>query len=292
MQEAKYVVALHEAAGVGPKTFRLLMERFGSPQAVFDASVDELTQLPRIGASKASEILRAADRLEEIEQHLLFLTDSGVDVLTLLDGGYPKRLRQIDDAPPLLYIKGHLKEEDDLSVSVVGSHQATFEGVQVATKLGQALAERGVTVVSGLALGIDTASHRGALQGGGRTMAVLGSGLNFIHPKQNLELAEEISLNGALISEYPMNAPVNVGRLMARNRVVTGLSGAVIVVEATLNSSGTMDAAVKAKSQGRPVYAVRWQDCAEKVESSAKLIANGGIPIKDERDIDTIVKAI
>ena len=292
MEETKYVVALRENARVGPKTFRLLMEHFGSPQAVFEASMDDLTELPRIGESKAAEILQAADRVGEIEEHLLFLADSGINVLTLFDDDYPKSLRRIDDTPPLLYVKGNIRDEDDCAVAVVGSHQASLEGVEMATKLGRALAERGVTVVSGLALGIDTAGHRGALQGGGRTIAVLGSGLNVIHPKQNVELAECIATNGALISEYPLKAPVNVGQLMARNRIVTGLSGAVIIVEAALNSSGTMDAAVKAKGQNKPVYAVQWLGSSERVKSSVELIADGAISIADEKDIDSIVRAI
>lgn len=292
MEEKKYVIALREKARVGPKTFRMLMERFGSPQAVFDASLDDLVALPRIGEKKAKEILQAMDGMEEIEQHLLFLTDSGVNVLTLFDENYPECLRRIDDAPPLLYVKGDLREEDAFSVAVVGSHNASAEGMEMATKLGRVLAEKGVTVVSGFALGIDTAGHQGALQGGGRTIAVLGSGLHFIHPKQNRGLAERVASNGALISEYPLKAPVNVGQLMARNRIVTGISGAVIVIEVTLNSSGTMDAAIKAKEQNRPVYAVEWLDSSERAKSSAQLIADGAIAITDERDIASIVQAI
>jgi len=228
LDHRKYVIALREVAGVGPKTFQQLLLAFGPPENIYKKSANEIAELPRIGLKKAEEIVSSQDKLEEIESHILYLEEQGVGILTILDEDYPSILKKIDDPPSLLYSKGEFPLKKDLFIALVGTHHATEQGKREAILLGKALAQRDAVVVSGLARGIDKAAHMGAIMGEGKTYAVLGAGLNNIYPKENLNLAEEIIQNGALMSEFPLNAPVSVGQLMARNRVVVGLSQAVV----------------------------------------------------------------
>jgi DNA processing protein len=200
-----------------------------------------------------AEQLRAA-AIETLESELLSLNDEGIDVLTWDDARFPPNLRALPDSPIALFMRGSLKRDDALAVAIVGTRTPAESAVGLATLLGRELASRGLTVVSGLALGIDAAAHRGAIESG-RTLAVLGSGIRFIHPKENVELAEQIVGCGALLSELHPNTPPRGPQLMARDRIVSGLSRAVIVVEAG-EKSGSLDTASKAKKQGRLVYAV------------------------------------
>ncbi len=170
-------------------------------------------------------------------------------------------------------------------MAVVGTHHASYEGIKDATNIGKELAKRGAVVASGLARGIDTGAHLGALAKEGKTYAVLGSGLSKIYPEENLNLAVEISKNGALLTEYPLNAPVNVGQLMARNRIVVGISQTVIVVENVNGTSGTMDAAQKTIDQGKTLFVVM----RENNKSSEELVKIGAIPIKGAEDLDLVL---
>ena len=162
----------------------------------------------------------------------------------------------------------------------------------MACKLAEKMAARGITIVSGLALGIDGAAHRGALSAGGRTLAVLGCGLNKVHPRAHISMAQEIVRKGALVSEYPPDTPVNVGQLMARNRIVTGLSRAVVVVEALLNSTGTMDAVVRSLGQRKPCYAIPWEDRPEWGEAAAKLFERGVLPLRNSDEVEMLIASI
>jgi len=283
----KYVIALREVAGVGPKTFQQLLLAFGSPENIYKRGVKEIAELPRIGLRKAEEILSSQDKLPEIEKHILDLEGQGIGISTILDEDYPSILKEIDDPPPLLYSKGEFPLKKDLFIGLVGTHNATEEGKKDAILLGKAVAESNGVVVSGLAKGIDKAAHMGAILGEGKTYAVLGTGLNNIYPKENIDLAEEISRNGALLSEFPLNAPVSVGQLMARNRVIVGLSHAVVVVE-TQKTQGAMDAAQKASNLGKSLFAVKRGD----EKSLKELTAIGAIPIEGIKDLDLILKYI
>ncbi|HEX9912870.1 MAG TPA: DNA-processing protein DprA, partial [candidate division Zixibacteria bacterium] len=218
--------------------------------------------------------------------HISFLEEQGIGIKTILDEDFPQSLREIDDPPPLLYFKGEFPLSNSLFAAVVGTHNATYEGIKDATEIGKKLAEKSGVVVSGLARGIDTGAHLGALAKEGKTYAVLGSGLNNIYPRENLNLSVEISKNGALLTEYPLNARVNVGQLMARNRIVVGLSQAVIVVEVEDNTSGTMDAAKKAIDQGKSLFAVM----REESKNLDELVKIGAIPIKGSEDIDLVLR--
>jgi DNA processing protein len=246
----KYVIALREVAKVGPKGFQQLLLAFGSPENVYKATSERISKLPRMSLEKAEEIIKSKEKLGEIEEQIAYLEEQGIGIKTILEDDFPQSLKEIGDSPPLVYYKGQFPLPEGLFVAVVGTHHATYEGIKDATEVGKELAKRGAVVVSGLARGIDTGAHLGALTKEGKTYAVLGSGLNKIYPEENLNLAIEISNSGALLTEYPLNAPVNVGQLMARNRMVVGLSQTVIVVETEDESSGTMDAAQKAIEQG------------------------------------------
>jgi DNA processing protein len=281
----KYVIALREVAKVGPRGFQQLLLAFGSLENVYKATSEQISRLPRISPEKAKEICKSQEKFIEIEEHISFLEEQGIGIKTILEDDFPQNLKEINDPPPLLYFKGEFHSSEALLVAVVGTHHATYEGIKDATDIGKELAKRGVIVVSGLARGIDTGAHLGALAKEGKTYAVLGSGLNKIYPEENLNLAIEISKNGALLTEYPLNAPVNVGQLMARNRIVVGISQTVIVVETENGTSGTMDAAQGAIDQGKPLFVVIREDN----KSSEELVKIGAIPIKGAEDLDLVL---
>lgn len=245
-------LALTTVSGIGGVTARKLLERFGDVEAIFEATPEELTEIPRVTETMAAQIL--AMPIEQLESELLSLNDEGIDLLTWDDARFPALLRPLPDAPMVLFMRGALKRSDDNAVAIVGTREPTRGAVELAQTIGRELAARDLTIVSGLALGIDTAGHQGAIETG-RTLAVLGSGIRFIHPKENFELAEQIIGCGAILSELHPNTPPKGQNLMARDRIISGLSRAVIVIEAG-EKSGSLDTAAKAKKQGRIVYAV------------------------------------
>ena len=285
MDYRKYVIALREVAKVGPKGFQQLLFAFGSPENVYKATSEQISRLTRISPEKAKEIYKSQEKFTEIEEHISFLEKQGIGIKTILDEDFPQSLKQINDPPPVLYFKGQFPLPEGLFVAVVGTHHASYEGIKDSTDIGKELAKRGVVVVSGLARGIDTGAHLGALAKEGKTYAVLGSGLSKIYPEENLNLAIEISKNGALLTEYPINAPINVGQLIARNRIVVGLSQTVIVVETEDEASGMMDAAQRAVDQGKPLFMVTRVDN----KSSEELVRIGAIPIKGAEDLDLVL---
>ena len=245
-------LALTTVSGIGGVTARKLIERFGDVEAIFEASPAELIEVPRVTEAMAAQILAAP--IEQMEGELLSLNDEGIDLLTWDDARFPAVLRPLPDAPMVLFMRGALKRTDDKAVAIVGTREPTGGAVELAQAIGRELAARDLTIVSGLALGIDTAGHQGAIETG-RTIAVLGSGIRFIHPKENAELAEQITGCGAILSELHPNTPPKGQNLMARDRIISGLSRAVIVIEAG-EKSGSLDTASKAIKQGRLVYAV------------------------------------
>jgi DNA processing protein len=281
----EYVIALREKAKIGPKAFQQLLMTFGSPENVYKATKDELLSLPRMTSKKVEEIYKSQDFLTEIREHILYLEELGIGILTILDENYPQSLKEIDDPPPLLYFKGEFPLQNDLFVAVVGTHEATTEGVEKAVEIGKALAKRKVVLVSGLARGIDSAAHIGVIKEGGKTYAIFGAGLNNIYPSENVSLAEQISKSGALITEYNLDVPVKVGRLMARNRIVVGLSQAVIIVEMSEESLGTMDTVDITIKQGKPLFVVRKEN-SQKVED---LIQEGAVPIEGVDDLNLVL---
>lgn len=284
-REKAYWVALSTVAGIGPKTFRRAIEIFGSPAAVFEASIEELTKIPRITTEVAAHILTTP--LGEVEEELLSLDEEGIKVLIINGQEYPANLRPLPDAPPVLFLLGQLLDGDSASVAIVGSRGATLQSLALAKELAAGLAQKGLTVVSGLAEGIDTAAHQGALQAEGRTIAVLGSGIRVIHPRENESLAKEIIERGALLSELHPNAPPLGQNLMARDRIVSGLSRAVIVVEAE-EQSGSLHTASEAKKQGRLIFTMDNPSLGTKW-----LLHEGAIKLSGpQMDFDTMAERI
>ncbi len=265
-------VALSMVPGIGGATARKLVERFGTVDAVFEADKADLLAVPRITPDIARQIRNTL--LENVEAELVSLDDEGITVLTLEDNSYPELLRGASDAPSVLFVRGQMRPADTRAIAIIGTRGPSDQGLQTAQRLAGELAARGWTIVSGLALGIDTAAHRGALAAlGGRTLAVLGSGLRLVHPRENAGLAEEITMRGALLSELHPSTPPRGPQLMARDRIISGLSRAVIVVEAG-EKSGSLDTAFKARRQSRLVLAVPGSPGTD------QLIASGATSVK------------
>lgn len=247
-------LALSGVPGIGGKTVRVLVQRFGDVEAIFDAPDDELLAIPRVTPGVLAA-LRAMS-LDALRAELCELERSGINVSTWEDGSYPANLLDIADPPPVLFLRGSLQPADTCAVALVGTRHPDEWGVEIATRLGRELAGRGMTVVSGLALGIDAAAHAGALAAeGGRTLAVLGCGIRVVHPRSNVDLARKIVGRGAVLSELRADAPPTGPNLMRRDRIVSGLARATVVVQAQ-RDSGSVDTAERALSQGRLVLAV------------------------------------
>ena len=249
-------LALAAVPGLGPVTAARLIERFGRVEAVFDAAESELLAIPQCRLTP--DMARQMQGLpwDQLEAELTSLVDEGLQVFTWDDPEYPANLSRLTNRPIVLFARGDLRAGDAAAVAIVGTREPSEQGRRLAHRVASEMAARGLTVVSGLALGIDTAAHRGALDAAGRTLAVLGAGLRRpVHPRQNADLAEEISAHGAVLSELMPGEPLRKPALMIRDRIVSGLSRAIIVVEAQ-EKSGSLDTAAKARSQGRLVYAL------------------------------------
>ncbi|MDT7542491.1 MAG: processing protein [Acidobacteriota bacterium] len=248
-------IALNMTPGVGPRAAAKLLERFGSAEGVFAALRVELERLRLKPEAVESIVLR--DRHEEAARELERVRELGADVLVLDDGTYPQLLREIADPPLTLYVRGEWPAcFDSPCVAIVGSRRCSTYGQNVATMLARDLASRGVCIVSGLARGIDAAAHRGALEAGGRTVAVLGTGVDEVYPRDHHKLADEIlAKSGALVSQFPLGTPPIPENFPYRNRIISGLSLGVVLVEAAENS-GSLITARLAMEQNREVFAV------------------------------------
>lgn len=248
-------IALNMTPGIGPRAAAKLLERFGSAEAVFGAGRAELEAV-RLQPEAVESIL-ARDRHEQAAREIERVREFGADVLLLDDGIYPALLREIYDPPITLYVKGAWAGcFEKPCVAVVGSRRCSTYGQNAAVMLARDLAQRGVTIVSGLARGIDAAAHKGALEAGGRTVAVMGTGLDQVYPRDHRKLAEEIlEKGGALVSEFPLGTPPAPQNFPYRNRVISGLSLGVVLVEAAENS-GSLITARMAMEQNREVFAV------------------------------------
>jgi DNA processing protein len=241
--------------GIGPRAAAKLLERFGSAEAVFNATRSELEQL-RL-RPEAIESIRARDLHESAAREIERVRELGADILLLDDGVYPALLREIFDPPITLYVKGAWSEcLEQPCVAMVGSRRCSTYGQNAAGMLARDLAERGVTIISGLARGIDAAAHRGALEAGGRTLAVMGTGLDQVYPRDHKKLVDEIlARGGAIVSEFPLETPPAPQNFPYRNRVISGLSLGVLIIEAAENS-GSLITARMAMEQNREVFAV------------------------------------
>jgi DNA processing protein len=247
-------LALKGIPQVGWVLFKRLVEAFGSPAAVFAASPTELKQVKGVSPAMAQAIAGFRD-WDQVETELARVAAAGARILTLDDPAFPPALKNIPYPPAFLYVRGELQPADTRAVALVGTRKASYYGLKACRRLARDLAAQGVTIVSGLARGIDTAAHQGALEVGGRTLAVLGCGVDVVYPPENRELARQIPEHGALISEFPLAAPPEARNFPIRNRIISGLSLAVVVVEAG-DRSGAGITAELAMEQGRDVMAV------------------------------------
>ena len=271
--ETVSLIHLNMIQGVGVKTVQVLRNVFGSAENALQATPDELSKMDQLTPA-VRDLLRHKPVQYPIERELELIQEFGCQVLTLYDAAYPAQLKEIDTPPIVLYIRGELTSEDLLSLALVGSRDAKDYGRKASYRLSYQLAQRGLTVVSGLARGIDTSAHRGALEAGGRTIAVMGSGLSFIYPATNTDLAEKITASGALISEFPMETTPKPNNFPRRNRIISGLTLGTVVVEAS-NRSGALITARLAGEQGREVFAVPGEIFSELSTGTHKLINNG-----------------
>jgi len=283
-------LALKGIPGVGPVLFQRLLARFGHPAAIFQAPREKLLTVKGVNPDLAQDIIRfrAWDR---VEAELAALAKKGIEVLLQADPRFPARLKQIHLPPPLLFIKGALLPQDDLALAVVGTRSASYYGLKTARRLAGALAVRGVTVVSGLARGIDTAAHQGALENSGRTLAVLGCGLDVVYPPENQKLYEQIPAQGALISEFPLGAPPEAKNFPIRNRLISGLALGVVVVEAGERSGAGITAQL-ALDQGREVFAVPGPIDSPTSLGPHRLIQDGATLVQDPEDIFSELPAL
>jgi DNA processing protein len=240
--------------GVGPQTTRALLARYESASQVLAARASELRDVTGVGPKLAARIARARQECDA-ESELALCTRMGVQVVPRGAGLYPQALERIPDPPSLVYSKGRLEPRDQLAVALVGSRRCTPYGERIAGRLASGLARIGFTIVSGLARGIDAAAHRGAIKAGGRTIAVLANGLASIYPPEHEDLARAVALAGGLLSEMPMHQIPLAGLFTQRNRIISGLSLGVVVVEATPRS-GSLSTARHAVEQNREVFAV------------------------------------
>jgi DNA processing protein len=270
-------VRLSLVSGVGPLSRKALMERFGTAAAVLSAAKDELQLVEGIGPKIAARIRAANDEINA-ELELQIAADHGIDVLTEANADYPRPLRQIHDPPGVLFRRGKPNAQDELAVAIVGTRHATRYGLAQAERLAGSLARTGFTVVSGLARDIDAAAHRGAMAAGGRTIAVLASGLLEIYPPEHDKLADAVAENGYLLSESPPRMIPLSGAFPQRNRIISGLSVGTIVVEAA-ERSGALITARHAYEQGREVFAVPGpidsrlsRGCHALIKDGAKLV--------------------
>jgi len=269
-------VALNLIEHVGPVRVRQLLEHFGEAPAILKASRQQLAQVRGIGEETA-EAIASWEKTIDLAGELKRIQDFGCHILIQSDEEYPELLKQIYDPPIVLYVKGRLGTKDKNAVAMVGSRMTTPYGQEVARKLGYQLAYVGVTVVSGGARGIDTAAHQGALSAKGRTVAVLGTGINLVFPPENAELFERIAASGAVITQFPFNRNADKQSFPIRNRIVAGMTLGTVVVEANL-TSGALITANMAVEYGRQVFAVpgridspRSKGCHELIKKGAKL---------------------
>lgn len=268
--------------GLGPRLWQRLLSRFGTAEQVLWASLADLQQVEGVGPKLAAAI--KSSRPEQARSEWEACRSRGIQLLWQDDTGYPELLTRISDPPPVLYCQGELHPRDALAVAIVGSRHCTLYGRQTAEKLAAGLAAAGVTVVSGLARGIDAAAHRGALQAGGRTLAVLATGLAEIYPPEHADLAAEITQQGALLSEAPLHQQALPGLFPQRNRIISGLALGVIVVEAS-RSSGALHTARHALEQNREVFAVPGRIDSPASLGCLDLIRDGATLVRDVEDV-------
>ena len=283
IDDLKFLLALSFIEDIGPVTTGRLLSAFHTPEAVFRAGLSELSSVGKISESKAKRIkeFKAWDR---IDREIKEAEHQNIRIVTLFDKEYPEPLSHLDNAPAILYIKGDLSEDDRFALAMVGSRDMSDYGRRIAAELSYELACAGLTIVSGMARGIDTVSHSGALKAGGRSIAVLGCGLDVCYPAENKELMTALSRSGCVMSEFPLGTPPLRENFPRRNRLISGLSLGVLVVEATARS-GSLITARFALEQGKEIFAVPGNITSGNARGTNSLIKMGARPVQSAEDI-------
>jgi len=283
MNPYKEWILLNRIPHLGSKRCRQLVEHFGSPQKVLSASLKNLYTVPGLNREAITSLTQQASKIN-VNEEIKRIDKLNIGIIHFRHPLYPANLEMIFDPPFLFYLKGELKKEDVDALAIVGTRRATTYGKLIARKLARDLARRGITIVSGLARGIDTTAHQGALEVGGRTIAVLGSGLDVIYPRENKKLAEEIARRGAVISEYPLGTQPDAPHFPQRNRIISGLSKGVLVIEAP-SKSGALITADFALEQGREVFTVPGNITSPNSQGTNRLIKEGAKLVESVEDI-------
>ena len=280
---------LEQTPGVGTETARRLLARFGLPQHIFAASFADLCEVvsPRVAKALSLPVSPAVQALSERTAD--WLTQTHHHLLTLADAAYPRALLDIPDPPLLLYAKGNLALLHMPGIAIVGSRNATVQGIRNAGQFAEALSQAGLMIASGLAAGIDAAAHRGALSGAGRTVAVIGTGIDIVYPASNRALAHEVAQSGCIVSEYALGTPAIASNFPRRNRIISGLAHGVLVIEAAAQS-GSLITARMAAEQGREVFAIPGsihsplsKGCHQLIKQGAKLVESAADILEELR---------
>jgi len=279
----KYWIALNSVPDLGPVTIKKMWDHFGDIKHVWEAEKDDIQRIEGINQRAVKAFIEQRGKID-LAGELKNVEKSKVKVYTLEDENFPANLKNIYDPPPVLYVKGDIIRSDEKALAIVGTRRASRYGLETARKLAFELASLGITIVSGLASGIDTAAHQGALEAKGRTLAVFGCGVDVIFPAENRDLAKQIESSGALISEFPMGARTEKGNFPRRNRVISGLSLGTIVVEGAYDS-GAMITAKDALEQGREVFAVPGNVEADQSKGPHWLIKQGAKLVESVEDV-------
>ncbi len=278
----RYYVGFNRVRGIGPARLRMLIDAFGDVERAWHAPAE---MLARVGLDRRSlENLLETRAQVDLDRELRRVAAVGAHILTWEDEAYPRLLAEIPDPPLVLYVRGELRPEDAWAVAVVGTRRASTYGREVTRRLVTVLAQNGVTIVSGLARGIDAVAHQTALEVGGRTIAVLGCGIDLVYPPEHRDLARRIAAQGALVTEYPLGTPPEPGNFPPRNRIISGLSLGVLITEAG-RDSGALITADYAAEQGRDVFAVPGSILSAGCAGTNRLIQDGARPVLDAADI-------
>jgi DNA processing protein len=276
-------IALSRIKGLGCVSFRKLADHFDDPIEAFSVSAAALAEVEGFDQN-AIDGVRNFAAWDEVEKEIVRAKQAAVKIVPFTDPSYPARLRMIPDPPPVLYVKGEIRDEDERAVAVVGSRSASDYGRRITRNLCRELVALGFTIVSGMARGIDGAAHEMTLSAGGRTIAVLGSGVDYAYPPEHEHLYQRISQSGAVVSEFPIGTRPMAFNFPARNRVISGLSAGVVVVEAT-EKSGSLITARLAVEQGREVFAVPGEVGTSRSRGAHRLIRQGAKLVESAHDI-------
>ncbi len=282
MEDKRYWVGFTLIKGIGAVRLQALIQHFGDLETAWKANPIDLAGAG-LGAKLVERVIQARESvdLEKISEQI---ARQGIHILTWEDESYPARLREIDQPPPVLYLRGEYLPDDVFAVGIVGTRRVTPYGRQVTEEIASFLAANGITVVSGLARGVDAVAHTAALKAGGRTIGVLGSGVDRIYPPEHRALAEQMAERGAVVSDYAPGTPPDASNFPPRNRIISGLSLAVVVIEAG-ETSGALITAEFAAEQGREVFAVPGSILAPQSKGTNKLIQNGAQPLLSASDL-------